>query len=130
MSTPNNALRELTADTLKIEGEIKLGGGKKAIERQHEKGRLTARERVEKLIDPGTFFQELGLWCAYEMYKEYGGAPAAGVVTGVGVVQGRRCMIIANDATVKAGAFFPMTCKKIIRAQTIAQMARLPLIYL
>jgi len=130
MSTPNNALRELTADTLKIEGEIKIGGGKKAIERQHEKGRLTARERVEKLIDPGTFFQELGLWCAYEMYKEYGGAPAAGVVTGVGVVQGRRCMIIANDATVKAGAFFPMTCKKIIRAQTIAQMARLPLIYL
>ncbi len=130
MSTPNNALRELTAATLKIEDEIRLGGGKKAIERQHEKGRLTARERVEKLIDHGTFFQELGLWCAYEMYKEHGGAPAAGVVTGVGVVQGRRCMIIANDATVKAGAFFPMTCKKIIRAQTIAMMSYLPLIYL
>ncbi len=107
---------------LKQEAEIKLGGGKKAIDRQHEKGRLTARERVEKLVDQGSTFQELGLWCAHGMYEEYGGAPAAGVVTGIGVVQGRPCMIIANDATVKAGAFFPMTCKKIIRAQTIAQM--------
>lgn len=123
-------LRELTDSYLKIEAQTKLGGGQKAIERQHEKGRLTARERVEKLIDKGSFFQEYGLWCAYEMYKEHGGAPAAGVVTGVGTVQGRRCMIVANDATVKAGAFFPMTCKKIIRAQTIAMMARLPLIYL
>ncbi|MBL8875009.1 MAG: acyl-CoA carboxylase subunit beta [Phycisphaerae bacterium] len=123
-------LRELTDSYLKIESQTKLGGGPKAIDRQHEKGRLTARERVEKLIDKGSFFQEYGLWCAYEMYKEHGGAPAAGVVTGVGTVQGRRCMIVANDATVKAGAFFPMTCKKIIRAQTIAMMARLPLIYL
>jgi acetyl-CoA carboxylase carboxyltransferase component len=123
-------LRQLTDSYLKIEAQTKLGGGPKAIDRQHEKGRLTARERVEKLIDKGSFFQEYGLWCAYEMYKEHGGAPAAGVVTGVGVVQGRRCMIVANDATVKAGAFFPMTCKKIIRAQTIAMMARLPLIYL
>jgi acetyl-CoA carboxylase carboxyltransferase component len=128
--SPAPSLRDLTQQFLKTEGQIKLGGGAKAIDRQHEKGRLTARERVEKLIDPGSFFQELGLWCAYQMYEEHGGAPAAGVVTGVGVVQGRRCMIIANDATVKAGAFFPMTCKKIIRAQTIAQMARLPLIYL
>ncbi len=123
-------LRGLTSQYLAIESQLKLGGGAKTIERQHEKGRLTARERVEKLIDKGSFFQEYGLWCAYEMYKEHGGAPAAGVVTGVGVVQGRRCMIIANDATVKAGAFFPMTCKKIIRAQTMAMMARLPLIYL
>jgi acetyl-CoA carboxylase carboxyltransferase component len=129
-SAQNTPLRDLTATFLKTEAEIRLGGGKKAIDRQHEKGRLTARERVEKLIDPGSFFQELGLWCAHGMYEEYGGAPAAGVVTGIGVVQSRRCMIIANDATVKAGAFFPMTCKKIIRAQTIAQMARLPLIYL
>ncbi|QYU67525.1 hypothetical protein J4558_21835 [Leptolyngbya sp. 15MV] len=75
-------------------------------------------------------FMELGLWAAHDMYKEHGGAPAAGVVTGIGVVHDRRCMIIANDATVKAGAFFPMTCKKIIRAQIIAQMARMPLIYL
>ncbi|MBX3389090.1 MAG: acyl-CoA carboxylase subunit beta [Phycisphaeraceae bacterium] len=124
------SLRELTDSYLKIESQLKQGGGAKAIERQHEKGRLTARERVEKLIDKGSFFQEYGLWCAYEMYKEHGGAPAAGVVTGVGTVQGRRCMIVANDATVKAGAFFPMTCKKIIRAQAIAMMASLPLIYL
>lgn len=123
-------LRDLNRQFLEAEAKIRLGGGKSAIDRQHEKGRLTARERIEKLIDAGSFFQELGLWCAYEMYKEYGGAPGAGVVTGVGVVQGRRCMIIANDATVKAGAFFPMTCKKIIRAQTIAMMARLPLVYL
>lgn len=129
-ATPASSLRDSTAALLKAEAAIRLGGGAKAVERQHEKGRLTARERVERLIDPRTFFQELGLWAAHEMYTEFGGAPAAGVVTGIGLVHGRRCMIIANDATVKAGAFFPMTCKKIIRAQTIAMMARLPLIYL
>jgi len=129
MSTPN-ALRELTAEFLKTQAQLELGGGPKAIDRQHEKGRLTARERIARLVDQGTSFQEYGLWAAYKMYEEHGGAPGAGVVTGIGVVQGRRCMIIANDATVKAGAFFPMTCKKIIRAQTIAIMARLPLIYL
>ncbi len=123
-------LRDTNAAYLKEESKIKLGGGTKAIERQHEKGRLTARERVAKLIDPGSSFQELGLWSAHNMYMEHGGAPAAGVVTGIGSVQGRLCMIIANDATVKAGAFFPMTCKKIIRAQTIAHTARLPLLYL
>ncbi len=112
------------------EAIIRKGGGKSAADRQHEKGRLTARERIAKLVDDEHAFVELGLWSAYGMYAEYGGAPAAGVVTGVGPVQGRQCMIIANDATVKAGAFFPMTCKKIIRAQTIAHMARLPLIYL
>jgi 3-methylcrotonyl-CoA carboxylase beta subunit len=125
-----NPLRELCEQIRQTEREIRLGGGLKAIERQHEKGRLTARERVEKLLDDPKQFQELGLWAAFGMYGEFGGAPAAGVVTGIGAVQGRECMIIANDATVKAGAFFPMTCKKIIRAQTIAQMARLPLIYL
>jgi 3-methylcrotonyl-CoA carboxylase beta subunit len=130
-------LRELTADYLKTEAKLREGGGPKAIDRQHEKKRLTARERIALLVDGGqaaspdaTSFQELGLWSAFEMYAEHGGAPAAGVVTGIGMVHGRRCMIIANDATVKAGAFFPMTCKKIIRAQTIAMMARLPLIYL
>ncbi|HYE60796.1 MAG TPA: acyl-CoA carboxylase subunit beta [Phycisphaerales bacterium] len=135
---PAPTLKDLTAQLLKAEEQLRQGGGPKAVERIHEKGRLTARERIERLVDPtsptrergSSNFQELGLWAAYEMYKEHGGAPAAGVVTGIGVVQGRRCMIIANDATVKAGAFFPMTCKKIIRAQTIAQMARLPLIYL
>jgi 3-methylcrotonyl-CoA carboxylase beta subunit len=131
MSTvATTGLRETAAEYAKIEAKIREGGGAKAVDRQHEKGRWTARERVAKLIDPGTFFQELGVWAAWEMYKDAGGAPAAGVVTGIGEVQGRWCMIIANDATVKAGAFFPMTCKKIIRAQTIAQMARLPLLYL
>src|SRR5436190_20692802 len=106
-----------------------LGGGPKAIERQHEKNRLTARERIDRLVAAGTFF-ELGLWAAWNMYAEWGGAPAAGVVTGISSVAGRRAMIIANDATVKAGAFFPMTCKKVLRAQRIAQENRLPLIYL
>jgi 3-methylcrotonyl-CoA carboxylase beta subunit len=134
--TPANAppaastIRDLCDGVRRAEAELRLGGGPKAIDRQHEKGRLTARERVEKLLDDPARFMELGLWAAYGMYAEHGGAPAAGVVTGIGAVQGRECMIIANDATVKAGAFFPMTCKKIIRAQTIAQMARLPLIYL
>jgi len=125
-----NPLRELVEEFRQTEQEIRLGGGVKAIERQHEKGRLTARERVERLIDSPDEFVEMGLWSAHGMYQEHGGAPGAGVVTGVGPVSGRRAMIIANDATVKAGAFFPMTCKKIIRAQMIAQMARLPLIYL
>jgi acetyl-CoA carboxylase carboxyltransferase component len=124
------------------EARIRQGGGTKAIERQHKKDRLTARERIARLVDPADSpasdvhrdeipgFTELGLWSAYNMYAEHGGAPAAGVVTGVGVIHGRRHMIIANDATVKAGAFFPMTCKKIIRAQHIAWMARMPLVYL
>ena len=126
----SNALRQRTEEVRALAGQIRLGGGPKAIERQHAKGRLTARERIDRLVDPGTFFQELGLFAAHGMYAEHGGAPAAGVVTGLGRVRGRVHMIIANDATVKAGAFFPMTCKKIIRAQTIAQMARIPLIYL
>ncbi|MBY0456928.1 MAG: acyl-CoA carboxylase subunit beta, partial [Gemmataceae bacterium] len=112
------------------EAAIRLGGGSKAIDRQHEKNRLTARERIAKLLDPGTDFFELGLWAAWGMYAEWGGAPSAGVVTGIGVVSGRRVMVIANDATVKAGAFFPMTCKKVLRAQRIATENRLPLVYL
>src|SRR5262245_31019936 len=112
------------------EQAILLGGGKKAIERQHEKGRLTARERIAKLLDPGERLFELGFWAAWKMYQEWGGAPSAGVVTGIGRVAGRRVMVIANDATVKAGAFFPMTCKKVLRAQRIALENRLPLVYL
>lgn len=112
------------------EAQLRLGGGEKAIERQHEKGRLTARERIARLIDPNTDFLELGLWAAWNMYAEWGGAPSAGVVTGIAVVSDRRAMVIANDATVKAGAFFPMTCKKVLRAQRIALENRLPLIYL
>ena len=112
------------------ERQIRQGGGAKAIDRQHDKGRLTARERIAALIDAGADFFELGLWAAWDMYADWGGAPSAGVVTGVGTVSGRRVMVIANDATVKAGAFFPMTCKKVLRAQRIALENRLPLVYL
>lgn len=129
-SVQPQTLREAAAELLVGEAKLREGGGKAAIARQHEKGRLTARERVDRLVDDPAKFVELGLWAAFKMYAEHGGAPAAGVVTGVGPIHGRPTMIIANDATVKAGAFFPMTCKKIIRAQTIAQMARLPLVYL
>jgi 3-methylcrotonyl-CoA carboxylase beta subunit len=125
-----NALRALDEEYQLTERKLREGGGAKAAERQHEKGRLTARERIAKLVDDEKAFTELGLWSAFGMYAEHGGAPAAGVVTGVGPVSGKLCMIVANDATVKAGAFFPMTCKKIIRAQTIAHMARMPLLYL
>jgi 3-methylcrotonyl-CoA carboxylase beta subunit len=112
------------------EGSIRLGGGAKATEAQHAKGRLTVRERLKLLLDEGTELLELGLWAAHGMYEEYGGAPAAGVVTGLGRVSGRLCMIVANDATVKAGAFFPMTAKKVLRAQTIALENRIPTLYL
>ena len=110
--------------------KIKLGGGERGIERQHRHGRLTARERIDLLVDTGSPQFECGLFIAHNMYMDYGGAPSAGVITTIGQVGGKQCMIIANDATVKAGAFFPMTCKKIIRAQSIAQRARLPLLYL
>ncbi|MEZ6096463.1 MAG: acyl-CoA carboxylase subunit beta [Pirellulaceae bacterium] len=109
---------------------IQLGGGKKAINRQHEKGRLTARERIAKLLDSTESWQEIGLWAAYEMYDDWGGTNSASVVCGVGRISGRDVMIIANDATIKAGAFFPMTCKKVLRAQRIAMQCRLPLVYL
>ncbi len=110
--------------------EIALGGGPKAIARQHEKQRLTARERIAELIDPGTEFFETGHWAAWGMYSEWGGAPSASVVCGIAQVASRTCLIIANDATVKAGAFFPMTVKKVLRAQRIALENRLPLLYL
>jgi acetyl-CoA carboxylase carboxyltransferase component len=112
------------------EEQIRQGGGVKAIESQHKKGRLTARERISKLIDPGSQFFELGIYAAYEMYEDWGGAPSAGTVTGLARVCGRTFMIIANDATVKAGAFFPMTAKKVIRAQNIAIENHIPTIYL
>ena len=112
------------------EEKIREGGGTKAIESQHKKNRLTARERIAALIDLGTHFFELGIYTAWEMYEEWGGAPAAGTITGLGRVSGRMFMIIANDATVKAGAFFPMTAKKVIRAQNIAIDNHIPTIYL
>ena len=112
------------------EEQICGGGGPKAIESQHKKGRLTGRERVKKLVDPGSHFFELGIYAAHEMYEEWGGAPGAGVITGLARVSGRTFMLIVNDATVKAGAFFPMTAKKVIRAQNIAIENRIPTIYL
>jgi len=122
-------LADLVSAVRNEEEQIREGGGPKAIESQHGKGRLTARERIQRLVDPGTFF-ELGTYAAYRMYEEWGGAPAAGVVTGLARVETRLVMIIANDATVKAGAFFPMTSKKVIRAQNIAIENRVPVIYL
>jgi acetyl-CoA carboxylase carboxyltransferase component len=124
------ALRMLMAALQTEEDQIRMGGGAKAAESQRAKGRLTVRERLKLLLDEGSEFLELGLWAAWGMYGEYGGAPAAGVVTGLGRVSGRLCMIIANDATVKAGAFFPMTAKKVLRAQTIALENRVPTLYL
>jgi acetyl-CoA carboxylase carboxyltransferase component len=116
------------------EATIREGGGTKAIDAQHAKQRLTARERIALLLDPGTdpdtALFELAAYAAFDMYDEWGGAPAAGVVCGLGRVAGRLCMIVANDATVKAGAFFPMTAKKVLRAQHIAMENHLPTLYL
>ncbi len=124
------AMADLVSAIHNEETKIREGGGAKNIEAQHKKGRLTARERIKLLLDPGTELFELGLYAAHGMYEEWGGAPAAGTVTGLGRVEGRLVMIIANDATVKAGSFFPMTAKKVIRAQNIAIENRVPTIYL
>jgi acetyl-CoA carboxylase carboxyltransferase component len=112
------------------EATIREGGGAKAIDAQHTKQRLTARERIALLLDPNTDLFELSAFAGFEMYAEWGGAPAAGVVCGLGRLSGRLCMIVANDATVKAGAFFPMTAKKVLRAQHIAMENHLPTLYL
>jgi acetyl-CoA carboxylase carboxyltransferase component len=110
--------------------KIKLGGGKSKIAKQHEQGKLTARERIDFLIDKNTPFYELGPFAGYGMYEEEGGCPAGGVVMGIGTVSGKKCIIVANDATVKAGAWFPITAKKNLRAQEISMENRLPIIYL
>jgi 3-methylcrotonyl-CoA carboxylase beta subunit len=128
--TNRAALIELLKTIREQEETIRQGGGAKATAAQHAKKRLTVRERLDLLLDHENKFLELGLWAAHEMYGEYGGAPGAGVVTGLGRVCGRLCMIIANDATVKAGAFFPMTAKKVLRAQNIALENRIPTLYL
>src|SRR5580698_3815368 len=128
----NNAMgmMALVASVREQENQIREGGGAKAVEAQHAKKRLTARERIALLLDPETQLFELSSFAAFNMYEEWGGAPSAGVVTGLGRVAGKLCMIIANDATEKAGAFFPMTAKKVIRAQTIAMESRIPTLYL
>jgi 3-methylcrotonyl-CoA carboxylase beta subunit len=128
--TNHRRLVDLVAQFKNQEEQICVGGGNKAIESQHKKGRLTARERIKKLVDTGSHFFELGIYAAHEMYEEWGGAPGAGVITGLARISGRTFMLIVNDATVKAGAFFPMTAKKVIRAQNIAIENRIPTIYL
>jgi 3-methylcrotonyl-CoA carboxylase beta subunit len=124
------AMESLARQIRAEEVVVAEGGGAEAVARQHAKGRLTARERLSLLLDPGAPFLEFGIHAAYEMYAEWGGAPAAGVITGVGKICRRDFMIIANDATVKAGSFFPMTAKKVIRAQSMALENCIPTIYL
>lgn len=126
----NHSLKKITEEFLAEEQKIRSGSGQEGKERQKRLGRLTARERLALLLDNPDDFFELGLWAAYGMYKEWGNLPAAGVITGIGSIQNRSCMIIANDATVKAGAFFPQSVKKVLRAQRIAFECRLPIIYL
>src|ERR1700719_4066648 len=123
-------LHDFCREILKEEAVLRQGGGKAGLERQRKLGRLPARERVAHLLDPETDFFEIGLWAAYKMYQEWGNIVAAGAIAGIGRVAGIPCMIIANDASVKAGAFFPQTCKKLLRAQRIAFECALPIIYL
>jgi 3-methylcrotonyl-CoA carboxylase beta subunit len=121
-------LRQLAEEVRQLETSIRLGGGKEKAAKQHQQGKLTARERIDLLRDPSTRFLEIGLLVAFDQYD--GQAPAAGVVTGIGVVSGRQCVVVANDATVKAGSWWPETIRKILRAQEIAMRCRIPIIYL
>src|SRR5580765_3138417 len=140
----DSRLARLTSELHQLEEKLRAGGGPDKIEKQHKQGKLTARERIELLLDKGSFQQEIGLLVAYDQYKqeakgkgqretkeeEIGGAPAAGVVTTVGRIEGREVVVVANDATVKAGSWWPETIKKILRAQEIAMRSRVPIIYL
>ncbi|MBK9227775.1 MAG: acyl-CoA carboxylase subunit beta [Ignavibacteria bacterium] len=121
-----NLIRKLDS----VADVVKLGGGKKSIEKLHSKNKLHCRERINLLIDKNSQFMEIGLFAGHGMYSEYGGAPSSGTVFGIGKIHGRDCVIVANDATVKAGAWFPITCKKNLRAQEISMENRLPIIYL
>src|SRR5213595_1537752 len=121
-------MEELVAELRERTAQIARGGGEKATERHRSRGKLPARERVDRLVDPGTAFLELNALAAWDMYD--GGAPSAGIVTGIGVVEGRECVIVANDATVKGGSYFPLTVKKHLRAQEVAEQNRLPCLYL
>jgi 3-methylcrotonyl-CoA carboxylase beta subunit len=122
--------KQLVSKLRTKEKKAKLGGGEKKIDEQHQKGKLTARERISYLTDKGSYFLELGLFAGEGMYTEAGGCPSGGVVTGIGYIKGRQCVIVANDATVKAGAWFPITAKKNLRAQEVAMENRLPVVYL
>lgn len=130
MTSPDKSsrLRKLTDEYVRLEKQLMLGGGREKIEKIHKQGKLTARERIDFLLDPDTFAQEIGLLVAYDEYN--GQAPAAAVVTVVGIVYGRECVVVANDATIKAGAWYPETIKKILRAQEIAMRNHVPIIYL
>jgi 3-methylcrotonyl-CoA carboxylase beta subunit len=130
MNTQPDNLKSLVEKTNVLLEKIHEGGGKKAIEKQKEKNKLTARERIAYLIDKGTDFTEIGAFAGYEMYAEQGGCPAGGTVAGLGYVSGRQCVIVANDQTVKAGAWFPITGKKNLRMQEISMQNQLPIIYL
>src|SRR6476620_12772488 len=121
-------LRELADEYLLLERQLKLGGGREKIDKIHKQGKLTARERIDLLLDPNSFSQEIGLFVAYNEYD--GLAPAAAVVTTIGKINGRECVVVANDATIKAGAWYPETIKKILRAQEIAMRNRIPIVYL
>ncbi len=129
-SKNEDALKQAVENVHQRYEKIKLGGGKKSIEKQHKKNKLTARERISYLVDFGKFFIEIGSFAGYEMYEEQGGCPAGGTVAGIGYVSGRQCVIVANDQTVKAGAWFPITAKKNLRMQEIAMENNLPVIYL
>src|SRR6195256_494470 len=129
-SSTSELLRAHCAAIAKEEAVLREGGGKTGHERQRKMNRLPVRERLGRLLDKESPFFEIGLWAAYKMYEEWGKIPAAGVVAGIGNVAGVPCMIVANDATVKAGAFFPQTTKKVIRAQRIAFECSLPIVYL
>ena len=123
------ARMEQLVDELKARtAQIAAGGGERAIERHRSRGKLLARERIDRLIDPGTAFLELNALAAWDVYE--GQAPSAGIVTGVGVIEGQECVIVANDATVKGGSYFPLTVKKHLRAQEVAEQNRLPCLYL
>src|SRR5215469_5790703 len=121
-------MEELVAEVRERSAQVAEGGGEKATERHRSRGKLPARERIDRLVDPGTAFLELNALAAWELYG--GDAPSAGIVTGIGVVEGRECVIVANDATVKGGSYFPLTVKKHLRAQEVAEQNRLPCLYL
>ncbi len=128
VGTEHGRLRELTAEYRELAFRLEQGGGPAKIQREHDRGKLTARERIRLLFDPGSLWLEIGLLVAYDRYD--GQAPAAGVITGVGLIEGRHVVVVANDATIKAGSWWPETIKKILRAQEIAMRQRIPIVYL
>ena len=121
-------MEQLVSELRERTAQVAAGGGEQALERHRSRGKLPARERIDRLLDPGSAFLELSALAAWDVYD--GQAPGAGIVTGVGVIEGRECVLIANDATVKGGTYFPMTVKKHLRAQEIAEQNRLPCVYL